>query len=101
MRSPPYSTLFPYTTLFRSLLLPAIEITMTVTARAAQILADLGVAVHHQATSDPGASSVAVGESSFQRLRGANPSRLRTERSEEHTSELQSPDHLVCRLLLE
>src|SRR5438552_13345497 len=33
--------------------------------------------------------------------RGSAPSRRRALRSEEHTSELQSPDHLVCRLLLE
>src|SRR6266536_2678257 len=58
------------------LLLPTIEIAMTIAARAGQILADLGIAVYHQATSDPGGSSTAVGESSFQRLRGANPARL-------------------------
>src|SRR5947208_8493680 len=60
IRRPPRSTLFPYTTLFRSL----------------------------GPTAD------------------RDPDRCRTgpcgdERSEEHTSELQSPDHLVCRLLLE
>src|SRR5215216_7238984 len=60
IRRPPRSTLFPYTTLFRSLLW------------------------HH-----PGGVAV-VG-------RRVVPQ----ERSEEHTSELQSPDHLVCRLLLE
>src|SRR5438477_10343137 len=60
-------------------LLPTIQVTMTIASRAGQILADLGVAVNHQATSDPGGSSAAVGESSCQRLRGANPSRLRTE----------------------
>src|SRR5438876_20226 len=60
-------------------LLRAIQITMTIATRAGEVLADLGVAINHQATSDPGASSAAVGESSFQRLRGANPSRLRTE----------------------
>src|SRR5437868_14104354 len=60
-------------------LFPAIDITMTVAARAGQILADLGIAVYHQATSDPGESSAAVSESSFQRLSGANPSRFRTE----------------------
>src|SRR5205807_1994178 len=63
----------------RVFLLPAIQITMTIASRAGEVLADLGVAINHQATSDPGASSAAVGESSFQRLRGANPSRLRTE----------------------
>src|SRR5258708_30304093 len=65
IRRPPRSTLFPYTTLFRSIL---------------------------------------------ERLSGqpdVPPARLTAEaveelaRSEEHTSELQSPDHLVCRLLLE
>src|SRR5260364_88523 len=61
IRRPPRSTLFPYTTLFRS------------TCGAG------------------GARSSAVG--------GA--ARARRHRSEEHTSELQSPDHLVCRLLLE
>src|SRR5690348_18499120 len=64
IRRPPRSTLFPYTTLFRS--------------------ADL-VALH-----EPGD----VGE------RGP-VGELLAVRSEEHTSELQSPVHLVCRLLLE
>src|SRR5258708_8141867 len=64
IRRPPRSTLFPYTTLFRSWLtplnagcwLPPVEVLLAARAHA---------------------------------------------RSEEHTSELQSPDHLVCRLLLE
>src|SRR5437899_11909397 len=60
-------------------LFPAIEITMTVAPRAGQVLTDLGIAVDHEATSDSGGSSAAVGESSFQRLRGANPPRLRRE----------------------
>src|SRR5437763_12641028 len=60
-------------------LLPAIEIAMTVASRAGQVLADLGIAVHHQATSDSGGSSAAIGESSFQRLSGANTSRLSRE----------------------
>src|SRR5258708_31949322 len=66
IRRPPRSTLFPYTTLFRSL---------------------------RRASSRPGAR---------QRLeRGVRLAARNAERSEEHTSELQSPDHLVCRLLLE
>ena len=60
-------------------LLPAIEKAMSVAARAGQILADLGIAIDHEATSDSGGSSAAMGESSFQRLNGANPSRLRRE----------------------
>src|SRR5258708_30726704 len=69
IRRPPRSTLFPYTTLFRSVIprcLPA---------------------------SDPKRKTFPNG-SRF--LLTTPPSR-----SEEHTSELQSPDHLVCRLLLE
>src|SRR5260221_1483497 len=65
IRRPPRSTLFPYTTLFRSLRL------VSLTDR----LYDAGVAV------------VASGE--------------KVDRSEEHTSELQSHSDLVCRLLLE
>src|SRR5258708_9223341 len=69
IRRPPRSTLFPYTTLFRSH--PA---------------ALLGIAVAIVAYSLPDAYPELV-------VFGV--------RSEEHTSELQSPDHLVCRLLLE
>src|SRR5256885_9523826 len=68
IRRPPRSTLFPYTTLFRS---------------------DTGrqQVSHHQ------------GEHGLRRL--GDRMTLRVHRSEEHTSELQSPCNLVCRLLLE
>src|SRR5215510_16216753 len=70
IRRPPRSTLFPYTTLFRSHLVQVLG------ARTQHLLVlghgrELGDGVAHQ------------------------------ERSEEHTSELQSRGHLVCRLLLE
>src|SRR5207244_11197126 len=64
---PPSSTLFPYTTLFRSSLLPLVRPTHSRSNRSLR----LRIQDH------------------------------RSPRSEEHTSELQSPDHLVCRLLLE
>src|SRR5258708_31570270 len=78
IRRPPRSTLFPYTTLFRSFTWGATSkecyaTTLDVINRAIRWLAARN-------TGDPG---------------------LRIARSEEHTSELQSPDHLVCRLLLE
>src|SRR5438552_6740846 len=73
IRRPPRSTLFPYTTLFRSFRF------FDVTFRRAT-----------------GAYTAAVG-----RLLRASTIVLVVYRSEEHTSELQSPDHLVCRLLLE
>src|SRR3989442_2804397 len=69
IRRPPRSTLFPYTTLFRSV--------------------------------DRGAASTAL-ESSLAKCFAADAAmKVTTDRSEEHTSELQSRPHLVCRLLLE
>src|SRR5256885_10985043 len=86
IRRPPRSTLFPYTTLFRSLVDAAIAKHTTLT----------GVLAGGKGT--PGVrkvlDSVAVG---LTNLKGP----LGDERSEEHTSELQSPCNLVCRLLLE
>src|SRR5689334_24809286 len=74
---PPRSTLFPYTTLFRSLNRKALRMTFFCSSRSAIELVD-----------EP------VGMSS-------TISAPRALRSEEHTSELQSQFHLVCRLLLE
>src|SRR5258708_20718672 len=79
IRRPPRSTLFPYTTLFRS-------------------------------QSHPEAIRVEAERLAGKRLLARQPDRpdghraqraSKRFRSEEHTSELQSPDHLVCRLLLE
>src|SRR5258708_8683638 len=74
IRRPPRSTLFPYTTLFRS-------------HRSAGRIS-IPISIRHPI--------VPIGHRS-------PPARwpIGTIRSEEHTSELQSPDHLVCRLLLE
>src|SRR2546427_7321475 len=77
IRRPPRSTLFPYTTLFRS---PTLE-DRTVLRVAPQL-----------------ASSRHALGTSCRQLPGPAASRLR---SEEHTSELQSQSNLVCRLLLE
>src|SRR2546429_5532116 len=74
IRRPPRSTLFPYTTLFRSVSNTAIASIATRTATTAGEV-----------------------RAFFKPLE----SRLRDARSEEHTSELQSRLHLVCRLLLE
>src|SRR5438876_6656612 len=91
-RRPPRSTLFPYTTLFRSPLVLAPGELAAVDDYAAQRGAvpaqELGERMHD----DVGA----VVERPQQDRR-----RDRVVRSEEHTSELQSPVHLVCRLLLE
>src|SRR5258708_27364168 len=76
IRRPPRSTLFPYTTLFRS---------------------ELGRQGH---ALRPEQHSACRRLSSFP-CALYTPSGMGKVRSEEHTSELQSPDHLVCRLLLE
>src|SRR5256885_7430241 len=70
IRRPPRSTLFPYTTLFRSL--HNVELPL-----------------------------IYNGTPSEERLERAKKALERVDRSEEHTSELQSPCNIVCRLLLE
>src|SRR3712207_7973949 len=91
IRRPPRSTLFPYTTLFRSRGDRAQRHGVPARVRGdLDLLGHLraeGVAQEHRNTEEPGA---AAGE----QARGAV-------RSEEHTSELQSRQYLVCRLLLE
>src|SRR2546427_4027628 len=82
IRRPPRSTLFPYTTLFRSAWLAAVQ--QAVAAIAAQ-KADL---LHGGQQLAAGGLQAPLGDHD-----GA--------RSEEHTSELQSQSNLVCRLLLE
>src|SRR5689334_24486138 len=87
IRRPPRSTLFPYTTLFRSQS-EAHRIRQDADADAEQALA----CPHRAVRARQG-----VANASRQRVRpGAG-----RPRSEEHTSELQSQFHLVCRLLLE
>src|SRR5258708_25161034 len=84
IRRPPRSTLFPYTTLFRSRVPAPAD-------HAADDPLRRPCAGGGRVAGIPDAAGAAV------RGRSArSPSR-----SEEHTSELQSPDHLVCRLLLE
>src|SRR5262245_63081114 len=90
---PPISTLFPYTTLFRSF--------------AHQPCPGESPVAHHAAWRDlqdgGGLFDAQAGEElHFDNTRHALVQRgQRTQRSEEHTSELQSLRHLVCRLLLE
>src|SRR3712207_6848322 len=82
IRRPPRSTLFPYTTLFRS----GQNVTLP--------------------TRTPPRGRASLPRTCARRFRGQTPGRVRTRqvellRSEEHTSELQSRQYLVCRLLLE
>src|SRR5258708_24864972 len=84
IRRPPRSTLFPYTTLFRSGILYRLPLFGMLPARQKRNEVQNTDHTHHLL--------------SCQYSGRLHKSWLR---SEEHTSELQSPDHLVCRLLLE
>src|SRR5258708_21107530 len=84
IRRPPRSTLFPYTTLFRSRLLCELC-----------VKSPLHLSLAFSECCHPDRSDPAFSYAPFLGAPG------RAVRSEEHTSELQSPDHLVCRLLLE
>src|SRR2546430_7455386 len=75
IRRPPRSTLFPYTTLFRSRLIPSIS--LATVYNNLRLFIECGL------------------------LREVTPHAPTLRRSEEHTSELQSQSNLVCRLLLE
>src|SRR2546425_4790802 len=80
IRRPPRSTLFPYTTLFRS--------AMPLPSRTVDVLRSM-------------AAVLAVGAVTAAPMRAQVPVKRTAQRSEEHTSELQSLAYLVCRLLLE
>src|SRR3712207_7588825 len=90
IRRPPRSTLFPYTTLFRS---PHRE---RRTGRAGRMRACRDSAAVPLAARGPGLDEVGRPYSTM-----PGDGILCTDRSEEHTSELQSRQYLVCRLLLE
>src|SRR3712207_7705677 len=93
IRRPPRSTLFPYTTLFRSdgaalerAELLAEELRVGLRPEGVQVAERVAGGLVDRGVSDPGDREVG---------------RRDVDRSEEHTSELQSRQYLVCRLLLE
>src|SRR3712207_8308176 len=91
IRRPPRSTLFPYTTLFRSAgtVLEAAQRATGLTPNKARALLGQFLFSGEEA------------EKPVDGLSGGERRRLSLARSEEHTSELQSRQYLVCRLLLE
>src|SRR3712207_7366657 len=94
IRRPPRSTLFPYTTLFRSDVAAVEEHGAAVDAkRAGQAVDESALAGAVRADE---ADALARGQGKAHRFK-----RREAARSEEHTSELQSRQYLVCRLLLE
>src|SRR2546430_10935798 len=100
IRRPPRSTLFPYTTLFRSSLIPAALSagTTTIVGMGYGHVSDLGVNPAHNFHRLLEAwEAFPLNVQLLGRGSASDPSA----RSEEHTSELQSQSNLVCRLLLE
>src|SRR3712207_7745263 len=87
IRRPPRSTLFPYTTLFRSVRV-AEHVVEEFILLVPQLITDAAHLLHRRADVD-----IVLKELRRERFVGG--------RSEEHTSELQSRQYLVCRLLLE
>src|SRR2546426_7563024 len=92
IRRPPRSTLFPYTTLFRSGVTRIVEAVREARDSGGQCL-------HAVAVPRVLGQGARRGGERIHDL--PRPAYLRSLRSEEHTSELQSPCNLVCRLLLE
>src|SRR5260370_32724436 len=90
IRRPPRSTLFPYTTLFRSLILDPQRLTHGCAFRSLFFAPGTSV-IDKPVPENRRATQIGLCAACFQQL----------ERSEEHTSELQSHLNLVCRLLLE
>src|SRR5690349_24151750 len=98
IRRPPRSTLFPYTTLFRSLVLGH-RIAGTRISRRELVLG--GVLVVSVAGFLLASGAVTATAGPADRLPAVMAAAAAVARSEEHTSELQSRRDLVCRLLLE
>src|SRR5258708_13951083 len=94
IRRPPRSTLFPYTTLFRSQTIVTTSTSVFVTEAYRSL--NWGDGTFDCAHSAYNLSYYATHAEIF-----TYDSQPILGRSEEHTSELQSPDHLVCRLLLQ
>src|SRR3712207_7926802 len=90
IRRPPRSTLFPYTTLFRS--------GRKLTTPASTSILYPGSAATSAPSTSPTLSPVSL---SLRLSSATRPGIIAKPRSEEHTSELQSHSDLVCRLLLE
>src|SRR2546430_13351471 len=115
IRRPPRSTLFPYTTLFRSVLVEGDDLAIehgALDGQRRQRLDDLGIArgeVLAAAAVELHALAGALGQDAhavvldLEQPPAAGEGLIdeRRQRSEEHTSELQSQSNLVCRLLLD
>src|SRR2546426_8889368 len=94
IRRPPRSTLFPYTTLFRSPIGPVVKLSLVLGKHGAVLQLATGPTDLSRADRVDHMVTVSLAAGTYR------ASQTRLWRSEEHTSELQSPCNLVCRLLL-
>src|SRR5258708_8172883 len=92
IRRPPRSTLFPYTTLFRSY--------NETISRALAVFEEVNREIPFDGLHWFFDHCETISDQNLDRVKALDGG-IAVQRSEEHTSELQSPDHLVCRLLLE
>src|SRR3712207_7932836 len=97
IRRPPRSTLFPYSTLFRSIAGPQ----SANEDAGLQTVNNFATAISAGAANESGQTLTFQVINSNNALFSVQPAENRALRSEEHTSELQSRQYLVCRLLLE
>src|SRR5207244_13054292 len=98
---PPSSNLLPYTTLFRSTSLPQVGAVSESCEQRRDINRQLPLPVSKKSERRKGSRIIqASNQASIDGLIVSSRSNAKLSRSEEHTSELQSPDHIVCRLLL-
>src|SRR3712207_8471328 len=97
IRRPPRATLFPYTTLFRSKKLQPAKVQLTKAESSCADMLKRAPRKVHSVNTAPRLSASVRSRSTNRTFSWLSPEM----RSEEHTSELQSRQYLVCRLLLE
>src|SRR2546430_11456681 len=100
IRRPPRPTLFPYTTLFGSELHRARSVELEHFDQCGADPRVVSAHVEHSESTEQIQVAVAAGVVKVLAL-GTRPNAIEADRSEEHTSELQSQSNIVCRLLLE
>src|SRR3712207_7577210 len=101
IRRPPRSTLFPYTTLFRSTAKHDLSLLLSESPQGLTGTLEYNADLYEQATVERMAGHLRVLLEAVTASPGTPLAALPLLRSEEHTSELQSRQYLVCRLLLE
>src|SRR3712207_7357676 len=101
IRRPPRSTLFPYTTLFRSEETALLDLTLDLVLLECALPLEVKLPLHRAIAARLGCLALLLLHRAIDNLITGHAAEKRAaDRSEEHTSELQSRQYLVCRLLL-